>query len=95
MKRNYYEVLGVSYKATASDIKKAYYKLAFKFHPDKSLNAEFATEKFKEISKAYSVLSDKSKKSQYDKTLGASNKKPKVADFYNMKDIIDEFVESL
>ncbi|MDR3124710.1 MAG: DnaJ domain-containing protein [Endomicrobium sp.] len=95
MKLNYYEILGVSQKASNSDIKKAYHKLAFKFHPDKSLNAKYATEKFKEISQAYSVLSDEHKKKQYDKTLGPNSKKSKVADFYNMKDIVDEFVASL
>jgi molecular chaperone DnaJ len=64
-KRDYYEVLGVGKSASAGEIKKAYRKLALKYHPDKNSEAE-AAEKFKEISEAYAVLSDSSKKAQYD-----------------------------
>ena len=66
-KRDYYEVLGITKDATEKDIKKAYRKLAFKWHPDKNPdNKKEAEEKFKEINEAYSVLSDPDKKRQYD-----------------------------
>ena len=66
-KRDYYEVLGLTKDATEKDIKKAYRKLAFKWHPDKNPeNKKEAEEKFKEINEAYSVLSDPDKRRQYD-----------------------------
>ena len=66
-KKDYYEVLSVSKNATDDEIRKAYKKLAIKWHPDKNPdNKEQAEEKFKEISEAYSVLSDPKKKREYD-----------------------------
>jgi molecular chaperone DnaJ len=65
-KRDYYEVLNVSKEASKDKIKKAYRKLALKFHPDKNKAPE-AESKFKEISEAYAVLSDDEKRSQYDR----------------------------
>ena len=66
-KRDYYEVLGLTKEATEKDIKKAYRKLAFKWHPDKNPeNKKEAEEKFKEINEAYSVLSDPDKRKEYD-----------------------------
>lgn len=65
-KRDYYEVLGVSRDATEEEIKKAYRKLARKYHPDVNKEDKDATEKFKEINEAYEVLSDPEKRAQYD-----------------------------
>lgn len=65
-KRDYYEVLGVSRDADPQDIKKAYRKLALKYHPDHNEETE-AEEKFKELSEAYGVLSDPEKRSRYDR----------------------------
>ena len=65
-KRDYYEVLGVSKTATDAEIKKAYRKLAMKYHPDYNPGDKEAEEKFKEINEAYEVLSDADKKARYD-----------------------------
>ena len=65
--KDYYEILGIPRDATEKDIRKAYKKLAIKWHPDKNPdNQELAEKKFKEISEAYSVLSDPKKKREYD-----------------------------
>lgn len=66
-KRDYYEVLGVEKSASADEIKKAYRKVAMKFHPDKNPGDNEAEEKFKEAAEAYEVLSDQNKKAQYDR----------------------------
>jgi len=63
MAKDYYKILGVSKKASSKEIKKAYYKLAHKHHPDKGGDEK----EFKEINEAYQVLSDKKKRSQYDR----------------------------
>ena len=66
-KRDYYEVLGVSKDADQAAIKKAYRKLAIKFHPDKNPDNKEAEEKFKEAAEAYEILSDADKKARYDR----------------------------
>ncbi len=65
-KRDYYEVLGLSKGASADDIKKAYRKLAMKYHPDRNPDSKEAEEKFKEAAEAYEVLSDDDKRARYD-----------------------------
>ena len=65
-KRDYYEVLGVSKNASDDEIKKAFRKLALKYHPDKNPGDKEAEAKFKEISEAHEVLSDKQKRARYD-----------------------------
>ena len=65
-KRDYYEVLGVSKSADATEIKKAYRKLALKYHPDKNPGDKEAEEKFKEAAEAYEVLSNEEKRRRYD-----------------------------
>ena len=66
LKRDYYEVLGVNKNADAATIKKAYRKLAKKYHPDSNEGNASAAEHFKEVNEAYDVLSDEKKRKLYD-----------------------------
>src|SRR3982751_2757939 len=65
-KRDYYTVLGVNRDASEDDIKKAYRKLAMKFHPDRNPDDKTTEEKFKEAKEAYEVLTDARKRAAYD-----------------------------
>jgi len=92
-KRDPYEVLGVSRNASADEIKKAYRKLAIKFHPDKNPGDQAAEDKFKEAASAYEVLSDPEKKARYDQFGHAG---PGMGGGYqgggmNMEDIFSQF----
>src|SRR4051795_3554018 len=66
-KRDYYEVLGVDRNAAGEEVKRAYRKLAVKFHPDKNPDDSQAEEKFKELGEAYDVLMDADKRAAYDR----------------------------
>jgi len=66
-KRDYYDILGVAKDASSDDIKKAYRKVALKYHPDRNPGNKEAEEKFKEAAEAYEVLSDKDKRAKYDR----------------------------
>ena len=92
-KRDYYEVLGVEKNASADEIKKAYRKMAIKYHPDKNPGDKEAEEKFKEAAEAYSVLSDADKKARYDQ-FGHSGVEGAGPDFSggfgNLNDILND-----
>ena len=88
-----YEVLGVSKSASADEIKKAYRKLAIKYHPDKNPGDKGAEEKFKEAAEAYEVLSDENKKARYDQ-FGHAGMGGAAGGGYgcmNMEDIFSQF----
>lgn len=84
--RDYYKTLGVSRNASPEEIKKAYRKLALQYHPDRNKDNKQAEEKFKEISEAYAVLSDKEKRAQYDR-FGATGFRQR----YSQEDIFRGF----
>ena len=91
-KRDYYEILGVERNASPEAIKKAYRKVALKYHPDKNPNNQAAEEKFKEAAEAYEVLSHAEKRQQYDRfghdgVRGPEGRGPEM----NMEDIFTQF----
>jgi curved DNA-binding protein len=91
----YYKILGVSKTATADEIKKAYRKLALKFHPDKNPDNKEAEDKFKKISEAYAVLSDTKKRQEYD-TYGSAGFQQRYSQEdifrgFDLNDILNQF----
>lgn len=86
MADDYYNILGTDKSASAAEIKKAYRKLAMKYHPDKTKGDKALEEKFKKISEAYAVLSDSEKKKQYD-TYGSADFQQR----YSQEDIFRNF----
>ncbi len=92
-KRDYYEVLGVSKNASDEELKKAYRKLAIKYHPDKNPGDKEAEEKFKEAAEAYDVLSNKEKRARYDQFGHAGSQQGFGGGFggFSMEDIFSQF----
>lgn len=90
-KENYYKTLGVEKSATTDEIKSAYRKLAFKYHPDKNPGSKSSEEKFKEITQAYEVLSDENKRAQYDQFGTVSDQPDGGFSHSNMDDIFEGF----
>ena len=95
MSEDYYKVLGVERTADASEIKKAYRRLAMKYHPDRNPDDAQAEERFKKVSEAYAVLSDDSKRKQYD-TFGDTRfhqqfSTEDILRDFNIDDILSQF----
>ncbi|MFH1717102.1 MAG: molecular chaperone DnaJ [Planctomycetota bacterium] len=92
-KRDYYEVLGAGKKASADEIKRAYRRMAMKYHPDKNPNDKGAEAKFKECAEAYEVLSDSSKRQRYDQLGHEGLRGSGMHDFsrMNVEDIFSMF----
>jgi molecular chaperone DnaJ len=94
-KRDYYEVLGVARGASEEEIKKAYRKMALKFHPDRNQGDKAAEEKFKEASEAYEALSDKEKREAYDRfghaAFSGGGRGTPGAGFHDPMDIFQQF----
>lgn len=95
-KKDYYDVLGVSRGASAEEIKKAYRKLAIKYHPDKNPDDKASEDKFKEAAEAYEVLSNADKKQRYDQfghaaNAGGANGGGGYGGGMNMEDIFSQF----
>ncbi len=88
--KDYYKTLGVEKDATQEEIKKAYRKLAMKYHPDRNPGDKSSEEKFKEITEANEVLSDPEKRKKYDQ-LGSNWKQYQYANSNNMNDVFSQF----
>jgi molecular chaperone DnaJ len=95
MKRDYYEILGVSKTASEEEIKKSYRKVAMQYHPDRNPGDKGAEEKFKEAAEAYEVLSDQDKRAKYDRYGHAGLSNGRGGGFngggMNMEDIFSQF----
>src|SRR6186713_3172142 len=94
MKRDFYEILGVSKSASQEEIKKAYRKVAMQYHPDRNPGDKASEEKFKEAAEAYEILSDQDKRAQYDRYghAGVSgNGRGGHPGGMNMEDIFSQF----
>jgi curved DNA-binding protein len=95
MAEDYYQVLGVDKKSSSDEIKKAYRKLALKWHPDKNPNNKSAEEKFKKISEAYAVLSDDKKREQYNQFGSADQYRQQYSQEDIFRDVdLDEILRS-
>jgi len=92
-KRDYYEVLGVAKDASDDDIKRAYRRLALKFHPDRNPNDAEAEQKFKDAAEAYEVLSDADKRARYDRYGHQGLSGTGFHEFRDAQDIFDAFGE--
>jgi molecular chaperone DnaJ len=90
-KRDYYEVLGVARAASDEDIKRAYRRLALKYHPDRNPNDEDAEQRFKEAAEAYEVLCDPEKRSRYDRFGHSGLSGTGFHEFSSAEDIFDAF----
>lgn len=90
MPKDYYKTLGVDKSASAEELKKAYRKLAMKYHPDRNKGDKAAEEKFKSINEAYAVLSDTDKKKEFD-TYGSDGFRQRYSqeDIFQGSDISD------
>lgn len=88
-KRDYYDTLGVEKSASKDELKKAYRKIALKYHPDRNPDDKAAEEKFKEAAEAYEVLSNDDKKARYDRFghAGMNQGGAQGGGFNNMDDI--------
>ncbi len=92
MKKDYYDVLGVSKGASQEEIKKAYRKQALKYHPDRNVNDATAEQKFKDAAEAYNVLGDAEKRKKYDR-FGHSAFQGSSSFDFDIQDIMAEFGE--
>ena len=95
-KKDFYDILGVDRKASAEEIKKAYRKMAIKYHPDKNPDDQEAEAKFKEAAEAYEVLSNPEKRQRYDQfghagVGGAAGGRGGFGGGMNMEDIFEQF----
>jgi molecular chaperone DnaJ len=96
MTRDYYELLGLERSATSDDVKKAYRKLAFKYHPDRNPDDPDAEERFKEVTEAYEILRDPHKRAQYDQFGHAAFQRGMGADFsgFDISDALRVFMSA-